>query len=676
MKKSFWKSALAVICVLALAAGILSTAAFASENDTIYINGEKKVFTADGELSAILRLRVEAPGRIHILTSGANVALAIYNEDTFELCGTYATENGMMDVPFDVYPGTYLLGFSGWGEVAVLVVDESTAAQLNASSEAAPAEEPAEEPSEETSEETAEEPAEESPEEGTEEPVEEVAAESTDEAADASAEESSEESVEKPADESAEDPAEKSIEETPADPAAADLSPEPLPLNPEESVETAPEAPEEVSEEPAEPVEDSPAAADLSPDPLPLTPVDPVHYEFKNNAPVSVLSILNEAGSPVNMIRKVTKETDGFFSSLGSTDGDWIFTPFAYFDSIEVSVKAGYFNPSDSTITDADYTLVLSYPDPAQAPAEAPAEELPAAADEPAEEPAEEIVEAPAEEPAEAPAEKVIEEKVEDSKEDSLLPTPDSLTPEETPEPLPLNPEEPEEALPEEPTEESLLITNSSLLIESPIHYEFPGAGTYSVLSILNEAGSPVNMVQAFTRDTDGWFFATAGSDGDWLLTPYAYFDSIEVSVQAAYFNPADSSITSADYTLVLSYPDPEKAPADAAAAALTPDEVEEPAEESAEEAEEPSEESLLTADSSLLIDSVTIAMERMEGKKIRLYADNLEPEETAGLAFQWQSSQDNEFWVDIPGANSTEYIFPLDSTTSTFYWRLIVSGK
>ena len=376
------------------------------------------------------------------------------------------------------------------------------------------------------------------------------------------------------------------------------------------------------------------------------------------------------------MIREVTKETDGFFSSLGSTDGDWIFTPFAYFDSIEVTVKAGYFNPSDSTITDADYTLILSYPDPAQTPAEEPAEESPTTADEPAEEPAEEIVEAPAEEPAEAPAEKIIEEKVEDSKEDSLLPTPDSLTPEETPEPLPLNPEEPEEALPEEPTEESLLITNSSLLIESPIHYEFPGAGTYSVLSILNEAGSPVNMVQAFTRDTDGWFFATAGSDGDWLLTPYAYFDSIEVSVQAAYFNPADSSITSADYTLVLSYPDPEKAPAEEPAADLSSDEVEEPAEESAEEAEEPSEESLLTADSSLLIDSVTIAMERMEGKKIRLYADNLEPEETAGLAFQWQSSQDNEFWVDIPGANSTEYIFPLDSTTSTFYWRLIVSGK
>ena len=130
MKNNIWRSALAVICVLALAAGILSAAAFAAENDTIYVNGDKKVFTADGELSAILRLQVEVQGRIHILTSGVNVALAIYNEDTYELCGTYATENGMMDVPFDAYPGTYLLGFSGWGEVAVMVADENVTAQL------------------------------------------------------------------------------------------------------------------------------------------------------------------------------------------------------------------------------------------------------------------------------------------------------------------------------------------------------------------------------------------------------------------------------------------------------------------------------------------------------------------------------------------------------------------
>ena len=158
MKKKFWKSVLAVFCVLALTVGILPAAFATEEDDFIYVNGEAKVFTAAGELSAILRLPVEVPGRIHILTSGVNISLAIYDEETFELFGVYYTENGLIDVPFDAYPGTFLLGFSGWGEVAVLVADERTTAQLYANAQAA--EEWTEEPGEEVGEEPAEEPAE------------------------------------------------------------------------------------------------------------------------------------------------------------------------------------------------------------------------------------------------------------------------------------------------------------------------------------------------------------------------------------------------------------------------------------------------------------------------------------------------------------------------------------
>ena len=58
MKKNFWKSFLAVFCVLALTAGILPTAFASEEGEYIYVNGEAKVFTAAGELSAILRLPV------------------------------------------------------------------------------------------------------------------------------------------------------------------------------------------------------------------------------------------------------------------------------------------------------------------------------------------------------------------------------------------------------------------------------------------------------------------------------------------------------------------------------------------------------------------------------------------------------------------------------------------
>ena len=632
MKKNILKSVLALVCVLALAVGFLPAAASASDMDTIYVNGDKRVFYAAGELSAILRLPVDVPGRIHILTSGVNIALAVYNEETFELCGVYYTENGLIDVPFDAYPGTYLLGFSGWGEVAVMVADEGTTARLYADAQAeAAAEAPTEEPAAEAAETPVEEPAA----EAAETPVEEPAAEVAEAPAEEPAAEAAEAAVEEPAAEVAEaaveEPAAEPVE-TPVEEPAAEVAETPA----EEPAEAPAEEPvEEPAEAPAEePVEE----------PVYYDPSVPIRYAFTGGAPVSVLSVLNEVGAPVNMVIEVVKDTDGWFSSYGTSDGDWLFTPFAYFDRIDVSVRAGYFNPADGSVKDAVYTMILSYPDPAAAApvetadvAEAPVEEpAEVPAEEPAEAPVEEPVEAPAEEPAEAPAEEPVEEPAE--------------VPAEEPAEAPV--EEPVEAPAEEPVEEPVEEPAEVPAEEPvpydpsvPIRYAFTGGGTVSVLSILQEAGVRANMVTDLTRDTDGWFFATGSSDGDWLLTPFAYFDSLEVSVKAGYYDTSDGSVTGDSYTLILSYPDP-----DAKA-------EEEPAGDTEEI-------------------RVTIAAERREGNEIHLYAENLSEEDTEHYLFQWEYSLDSEEWFAVDGADSREYTFRLDDTNGRYYWRLIVTEK
>ena len=596
MKKNILKSVLALVCVLALAVGFLPAAASASDMDTIYVNGDKRVFYAAGELSAILRLPVDVPGRIHILTSGVNIALAVYNEETFELCGVYYTENGLIDVPFDAYPGTYLLGFSGWGEVAVMVADEGTTARLYADAQAeAAAEAPTEEPAAEAAETPVEEPAA----EAAETPVEEPAAEVAEAPAEEPAAEAAEAAVEEPAAEVAEaaveEPAAEPVE-TPVEEPAAEVAETPA----EEPAEAPAEEPvEEPAEAPAEePVEE----------PVYYDPSVPIRYAFTGGAPVSVLSVLNEVGAPVNMVIEVVKDTDGWFSSYGTSDGDWLFTPFAYFDRIDVSVRAGYFNPADGSVKDAVYTMILSYPDPAAAAPVETADVAEAPVEEPAEVPAEEPAEAPVEEPVEAPAEEPVEEPVEEPAE----------VPAE--EPVPYDP-------------------------SVPIRYAFTGGGTVSVLSILQEAGVRANMVTDLTRDTDGWFFATGSSDGDWLLTPFAYFDSLEVSVKAGYYDTSDGSVTGDSYTLILSYPDP-----DAKA-------EEEPAGDTEEI-------------------RVTIAAERREGNEIHLYAENLSEEDTEHYLFQWEYSLDSEEWFAVDGADSREYTFRLDDTNGRYYWRLIVTEK
>ena len=640
MKKKFWKSVLAVFCVLALTAGILPAAFATEEDDFIYVNGETKVFTAAGELSAILRLPVEVPGRIHILTSGVNISLAIYDEETFELFGVYYTENGLIDVPFDAYPGTFLLGFSGWGEVAVLVADEGTTAQLYANAQAAeewteergeevgeePAEEHAEVPVEETVEELKETPVEEPAEELTEE-MEEIPAEAAEETpAEEPVEEAEEVTAEEPVEEpekhvetAAEEPTEEPVEVPEAvpeeAPAKTEVSEE-ASLTPVESEELDWE-PEEPEVEPEKPADEIPAEEPQE-EPAYYDPAVPIDYEFTGSGTVSVLSILNEVGAPVNMVMEVTRETDGYFSAFGSSDGDWLLTPFAYFEGIEVSVRAGYYNAADGSIKEAVYTLILSYPDPAQP--KKTVEEIPAV-------PAEETIEAPAEQLTE----EIMEEPVEEPEQESVEVQEEASAEEAA--------EEPAEEMIEEPAEEPAYYDPAM-----PIDYEFTGNGTVSVLSILKEVGAPVNMVLEVTRDTDGWFFATGSSDGDWLLTPFAYFEGIEVSVRAGYYDASNGSITDAVYTLNLSYPDPNA--------------KEEAVVEEAEEIE------------------VTIAVERREGNEIRLFAENLSEEDSEKYSYQWQYSLDNEEWLALEGANGREYTFRLDQTNGRYYWRLIVSEK
>ena len=240
-------------------------------------------------------------------------------------------------------------------------------------------------------------------------------------------------------------------------------------------------------------------------------------------------------------------------------------------------------------------------------------------------------LEEPVEAPAEQPAEEVAEEPVEEPEQESVEVQEEASAEEAA--------EEPAEEMVEEPAKEPVYYDPSV-----PIDYEFTGNGTVSVLSILKDVGAPVNMVLEVTRDTDGWFFATGSSDGDWLLTPFAYFEGIEVSVRAGYYDASNGSITDAVYTLNLSYPDPNA--------------KEEAVVEDAEEIE------------------VTIAVERREDNEIRLFAENLSEEDSEKYSYQWQYSLDNEEWLALEGANGREYTFRLDQTNGRYYWRLIVSEK
>ena len=79
------------------------------------------------------------------------------------------------------------------------------------------------------------------------------------------------------------------------------------------------------------------------------------------------------------------------------------------------------------------------------------------------------------------------------------------------------------------------------------------------------------------------------------------------------------------------------------------------------------------TVEASAPVTEITIAVERGEGDTVRLFA-----EEDLGEAYlyQWQYSLNGEDWLDIDGATNSDYIFNLDNTNGSYYWRLIVSAK
>ena len=130
MKKNLnWVRTLVAICVLAMLVGMLPASAFAEETieipeeDYLYVNGESKVLTA-GEEMALLCLVVEEPGNVHVLASGVDITMVLFDETAGEVRGVYTSEHGLMDVPFFAAPGMFILGITGNGEVEILAADE------------------------------------------------------------------------------------------------------------------------------------------------------------------------------------------------------------------------------------------------------------------------------------------------------------------------------------------------------------------------------------------------------------------------------------------------------------------------------------------------------------------------------------------------------------------------
>ena len=532
----------------------------------IYVNGDNRVFTLSGELSALFRLHVSDPGRVHVLTSGVDVSVVLFNESAGEVCGVFSSVNGVMDAPLDAYPGTYLLGFSGWGEAAVLVADEAAASAIL-----------------------------------------------------------SEAGV---------------VSASPA--ASSTAAPE----------ETLKEAPAPIS-----------SRADL-------------------HQTVYVASILRDAGASVNLVKWVSGEMEGRLVRA-EVNGDWLLTPYVYFDDLELTVLA-----SDGK-EDTLYTLIFSCPDPSQeqqtetpaedsseAPSsddsEAPSdgtdevtETTDASAEGTAEETDEETetTETPAEgtdetaETTETPSEETDEdaETTEASAEGTDEATETTETPSEETDETSDTTETPAEGTEEESeTTEEPAGFDPSLPITRQINHR----ETVSVLSIMAEAGAPVNVITHLSGETEGKV-AYVNQNRDWLLTPFNYFDSLELSVTATDYQAPDPEAASAVYTLILSNPDPASVPA---------------AEGSEADASAETTDDSVKSNPTELV--VTITMERAEGNLIRLSPVDLSPDAEEVYSYQWQISMDNEQWTNVEGATSRDYTFTLDETIVNSYWRLVITEK
>ena len=529
----------------------------------IYVNGDNRVFTLSGELSALFRLHVSDPGRVHVLTSGVDVSVVLFNESAGEVCGVYNSVNGVMDAPFDAYPGTYLLGFSGWGEAAVLVADEAAASAILSEAGVVSA---------------------------------------------------------SPAASSKEAPAEETMKEAPA----------------------------------------------------------PIACRADLHQTVYVASVLRDAGASVNLVKWVSGEMEGRLVRA-EVNGDWLLTPYVYFNNLELTVLA-----SDGK-EDTLYTIIFSCPDPSQeqqaTTSEGDSSEAPSsdASETPADgtDETSENTETPSEETdevtetTEAPTEGTdetsenTETPAEGTDETSeITETPAEGTDEAT---------ETTDATAEETDEDSEAAEASAEGIDeaaettetpnvfdpsAPITRQINHRETVSVLSIMTEAGAPVNVITHLSGETEGKV-AYVNQNHDWLLTPFNYFDSLELSVTATDYLAPDPEAASTVYTVILSNPDPASVPA-------------------AEDAE--ADASAETTDDSVKSDPaelvVTITMERADGNLIRLSPVDLSPDAEEVYTYQWQISMDNEQWTDVEGATSRDYTFTLDETIVNSYWRLVITEK
>jgi hypothetical protein len=137
-KKKNWIRLLATLCITAMLVGTLSVSAFAEEmveipeSDYIYVNEDSRIVTAQEEM-LLLRLTVETAGKFHVLASGVDIKLVLFDETAGTVRDVYSSENGLMDVPFYAAPGMYLLGIIGSGEVAIRVADEAETEKIYSS---------------------------------------------------------------------------------------------------------------------------------------------------------------------------------------------------------------------------------------------------------------------------------------------------------------------------------------------------------------------------------------------------------------------------------------------------------------------------------------------------------------------------------------------------------------
>lgn len=597
------------------------------ESDYLYVNGDSRVFGVEGDLTAIFRLTVTQAEKIHILTSGVEITLVVYDETKDEVQGVYSSVSGLLDVPLDASEGTYLLGFSGRGEVEVVVANEEGTARIYNGDEPADGmkdpEEETTEPEEDTTEETTQEKTEETIEETTEENQESLPdtpeneeAPKTEEVTEngdaAETEELSEKTETEGNEKTAEDSSNAPAEE-PQTPDADDKDAS------EPASDDGVEQPEEVSAEKSEP-EEAPAADSVPVEDLPadsspeqVSPVDDTPEQAPpTDEPPEELPPVNEAPEEGASADSIVEQAP----SDEKPDLPQVFT-------VEPPVKEKEDRPQVFTVEPPVKTATTGQP------AEAASESIPETVEE-------NIPEAGTETIPEATPE-IVGEPGTDADPETI--------PETDAEPIPETVEKTvSEMIPESDPEMAAETiadnAHESVDLSVPIEHTAPLNETFSLLSVLTEAGVPANAVIGLRGDMEGRLFGV-NQNADWLLTPYSAYERIELYVSTAVDGHA-----AADYTVVLVNPDAsEELPLS------------------------------LPEESAPTMRDVRITMEQRDGYGI-LTADTSAWENPEALSWQWQYSLDGETWLDLEEADTPEYTYPLNETSGRCYWRLLVSEK